>query len=100
MARARSRLALVARKLSLTRDADKFLERLDAKQYKQVVRKIFALASTDATPPDSLQLQGSDYRRADQGEFRIVYYFDADTVYVVLVGKRNDDEVYARAKNK
>ena len=90
----------MTRKLSLTRDADKFLERLDPKQYKQVVRKIFALAS-EATPPDSLQLQGSDYRRADQGEFRIVYYFDAaDTVYVVLVGKRNDDEVYARAKNK
>jgi mRNA interferase RelE/StbE len=87
------------RKLSLSNDSDKFLERLDAKQFKQVVRKILSLAS-DATPPDSIKLEGSDYRRTDQGEFRIVYKFDADTVYIVLVGKRNDDEVYARAKRK
>lgn len=89
----------MTRKLSLSGDADKFVARLDPKQFKQVVRKIFALAN-DATPPDSLKLEGSDYRRADQGEFRIVYFFDADTVHIVLVGKRNDDEVYARAKNK
>jgi mRNA interferase RelE/StbE len=87
------------RKLALANDADKFLARLDAKQFKQVVRKIFALAE-DPMPPDSLKLEGSDYRRADQGEFRIVYSFDADTVYIIVVGKRNDDEVYAKARKK
>ena len=87
------------RKLSLSNDADKFLERLDAKQFKQIVRKIFSLAS-DSVPPDSIKMEGSDYRRTDQGEFRIIYKFDMDTIYIVLVGKRNDDEVYSKAKRK
>ncbi len=83
-------------KLSLTNEADKFLERLDAKQYRQVVRKILALGD-DPLPPDSLQLSNSDRRRADQGEFRIIYSFDSETLYIYLVGKRNDDEVYRKA---
>ena len=39
------------RKLSLTNDADKFLDRLDAKQFKQVVRRILALAH-EPTPAE------------------------------------------------
>lgn len=89
----------MARKLSLTNDAKRFLDRLDAKQYRQVVRRILALID-DATPPDSIKLTGSEYRRVDQGEYRIVYSFDADTVYIVVVGKRNDDEVYAQTRRK
>ena len=87
------------RKLSLTNDADKFLDRLDAKQFKQVVRRILALAH-EPTPTDSIQMQGRRYRRVDQGEYRIVYFFDDDTVTIVIVGKRNDDEVYTRAERK
>ncbi len=36
----------------------------------------------------------------DEGEYRIVYRFDvdADLVEVILVGKRNDDEVYKQLK--
>jgi mRNA-degrading endonuclease RelE of RelBE toxin-antitoxin system len=38
--------------------------------------------------------------RVDSGEYRIVYCFDpnADLVEVILVGKRNDDEVYKQLK--
>ena len=89
----------MGRKLSMTGDADRFLERLDAKQYRQVVRRIFALAA-DATPPDSAWLEGSKLRRVDQGEYRIVYSFDTDTVFIIIVGKRNDDEVYAKLRRK
>lgn len=89
----------MARKLSLTNDAKRFLDRLDAKQYRQVVRRILALID-DATPPDSSKMTGSEYRRVDQGEYRIVYFLDADTVYIVVVGKRNDDEVYATTRRK
>jgi len=89
----------VGRRLSLTGDADRFLERLDAKQYRQVVRRIFALAA-DATPPDSARLEGSNLRRVDQGEYRIVYSFDTDTVFILVIGKRNDDEVYAKLRRK
>lgn len=38
------------------------------------------------------------YYRVDSGEYRIVYRFNAneDLVEVILVGKRNDDDVYKR----
>ena len=39
-------------------------------------------------------MKGRRYRRVDQGEYRIVYFFDEDTVTIVVVGKRNDDDVY------
>jgi mRNA interferase RelE/StbE len=87
------------RKLSMTHDADKFLANLDAKPFRQVVRKIFALGD-DPMPSDSIKLVGSDFYRVDQGEYRIVYLFDKDTLSIVVVGKRNDDEVYAKAKRK
>jgi len=83
----------------MTKDADKFLARLDAKQFRQVVRKIFALAD-DPTPSDSLKLEGSAFYRADQGEYRIVYFFDAELLSIVVIGKRNDDEVYDKVKRK
>ena len=85
------------RKLSLTNDTDKFLDRLDAKQFKQVVRRILALAH-EPTPTDSIQMKGRPYRRVDQGEYRIVYSFDEDIVTIVVVGKRNDDDVNIRAE--
>jgi mRNA interferase RelE/StbE len=46
-------------------------------------------------PQDYKALQGySDYYRVDQGEFRIIYEIRSEEVYIVRVGKRNDDEVY------
>lgn len=87
------------RRLATTKDADKFLAQLDAKAFRQVVRKFFALAD-QPIPPDARKLEGSNYYRADQGEYRIIYFFEPETLYVVLVGKRNDDEVYAQLKRK
>lgn len=63
-----------------------------------MVGKIVALAE-DSTPPDSKQLVGyAPLRRTDSGEYRIVYYTNATTVYVVLVGKRNDADVYKKLR--
>jgi mRNA interferase RelE/StbE len=87
------------RKLDLTRDAWKFLRGLEPKQYKQVVHKLLSLMD-DPTPYDSQALRGSDKRRADVGEYRIVYSLDAECVYVAVVGKRNDDEVYRDLKRR
>jgi mRNA-degrading endonuclease RelE of RelBE toxin-antitoxin system len=40
------------------------------------------------------------YRRADCGEYRIIYRLEEQTqaVHVILVGKRNGGEVYQRLK--
>lgn len=88
------------RKLDVSHDADKFLDGLAGKQYKQIVAKILDLVK-DPEPHDSQKLQGyEDLRRFDSGEFRVVYSFDEETLFVVLVGKRNDDEVYRDLKRK
>jgi mRNA interferase RelE/StbE len=82
------------RSLRFSRDAMKFADGLDPKQYKQVHSKIMSLM-INPRPNDSIQMKGREGRfRADIGEFRVIYSFDDDEVDIVLVGKRNDDEVY------
>jgi len=54
----------------------------------------------EAIPADSQAVRGSHYRRVDQGEYRIVYDIVEDTINIVMIGKRNDGEVYARLDRK
>lgn len=77
-----------------------FLNGLQPKIAAQIAKKVLAL-NVEPLPADSEQL--SDYQglyRVDSGEYRIVYrYFpEQDLVEVILVGKRNDDDVYKRLK--
>ena len=85
------------RRINLTKRAHKFLDRLPPKQRRQISGKLLHLAS-DPTPPDSKELKGFPYRRADIGEYRIVYHFDAEALYVPAIGKRNDEDIYRRLK--
>lgn len=87
-------------KIAITKSAGKFIKKLPPKQYRQVVSSILALRE-NPTPDDSKQLSGyPEYRRVDIGEYRIIYRFDNDTVYIAVIGKRNDDEVYKRFKHQ
>ncbi|MEQ9552758.1 MAG: type II toxin-antitoxin system RelE/ParE family toxin [Coleofasciculus sp. G3-WIS-01] len=75
-----------------------FLKGLQPKIAAQIAKKVLAL-NVDPLPTDSKQLSGyPDYYRVDSGEYRIVYRFNPnqDLVEVILVGKRNDDDVYKR----
>jgi mRNA interferase RelE/StbE len=87
------------RKLSVTRDAMKYVDGLAAKQYRQVVRRIFGLLQ-NPQPHDSSQLKGYEYWRVDQGEYRIIYKWDEEVVYVAVVDLRNDDAAYKRLKGR
>ena len=84
-----------------SRDARDFIEKLQHKQAKQVLWKVLDLCR-DPEPPDSSLLKNSKegYRRADIGEYRIIYRVLDDTLEILLVGKRNDDEVYRRFSRK
>ena len=83
-------------KLDLSRESKRFLDTLPPKQYRQVAKKVFSLMA-DPTPSDSSQLKGgSIYRRADIGEYRIVYNVENDCLKVYCIGKRNDAEVYKK----
>jgi mRNA interferase RelE/StbE len=88
------------KRLDVTRDAYKFLEDLKmAKQFRQVTMKLLALLA-DPQPADAEKLRGYDYYRVDVGEYRIVYRYDDTTVYIIVVAKRNDDEVYKQLARK
>jgi mRNA interferase RelE/StbE len=81
--------------LRMTKQALKACQGLDAKQYRQVVSAILALL-TNPEPHDSQQLRGATRgeRRLDVGEFRVIYAITDETVEILVVGKRNGDEVY------
>ena len=83
-------------KLNLEKSCFDFLDSLDKKQFKQVMVKVLKLL-VDPCPPDSKKLEGvQEGRRADQGEYRILYTVDQarQEVQVWKIGKRNSDEVY------
>jgi mRNA interferase RelE/StbE len=81
------------RLLDLTPRSRKYLADLPAKQFRQLVTKVFGLLE-EPLPPDARPLKGFPYHRADAGEYRIIYRFDDRSVRVVLIGKRNDAAVY------
>lgn len=75
-----------------------FLKGLQPKIAAQIAKKTWSL-NINPLPVDSKQLKGySNLYRVDSGEYRIVYRFkpQEDLVEVILVGKRNDDEVYKK----
>lgn len=88
--------------LRLDGDVLRFLsnrKQLPPKHFRQIALKIFALL-LDPFPPDCKPVL--DAWRVDTGEYRILYdvFTPEKTVVVLLVGKRNDDEVYKRFARK
>ncbi len=84
--------------INILKFADYVLKKLPIKHKKQIIQKIITLA-TNPIPNDSKVIKGFiEYRRADIGEYRIIYKFSNITLFVVLIGKRNDDEVYRKFK--
>jgi mRNA interferase RelE/StbE len=87
-------------KLDYTKDFLKELADLPPKHFKQVVSRVLALTG-DPLPADSKQLQErGGLRRVDSGEYRIIYDVTDNTVRIILIGKRNDDEVYRLLERK
>jgi len=80
-------------KLLISKKAQKFLDKLPPKQFRQIVKKVFALLE-EPRPHDSEELRGYPFLRNDVGEYRVIYDVQEDTFRLILVGKRNDAEVY------
>ena len=85
--------------LKTTKSVAKFVKALPAKQFRQVWIKVLELLA-EPYPNDSAKLHGYDFYRVDIGEYRIVYQVVDDCLELILMGKRNDDEVYKQLKNK
>jgi mRNA interferase RelE/StbE len=85
-------------KLEITNHTFNFIKQLPPKQFKQIHLAIYDLMKKPESH-DSKKLKGfSDLLRKDIGEYRIIYRFDSENLYIELIGKRNDDEVYKQMK--
>lgn len=87
------------RTLRPSRAAAKFVAELPPKPFRQVWLKVLSLLA-DPYPHDSAQLIGYAFHRVDTGEYRIVYRVTELEVELLLIGKRNDDEIYKQLKRK
>jgi mRNA interferase RelE/StbE len=83
--------------ISLQDKALKFVKALAPKQAKQIFVKLFELTE-NPKPHDSQKLKGfkEDIYRVTSGEFRIAYKISENTINVIIIGKRNDDEIYEK----
>lgn len=88
--------------LNLTKDALKFLQGIERKHAGQLALKIFALMhELDTSDVKGLKGSLATYLRADCGEYRIIYrVIDNHELQIILIGKRNDDEVYKSLRRK
>ena len=84
-------------KIKVSNDSAKFLRSREPKHKRQIAAKLQSLRE-ESEPADSETLKGSnrEYRRADIGEYRIIYRVSSNTLYVDAIGKRNDGAVYKR----
>jgi mRNA interferase RelE/StbE len=79
----------------VSKHAADFLEKLPKKKSEQILRKILALCN-DPFPLDYKKLKGNQFYRSRIGEHRIVYEVHDNELYIFLIGKRNDDDVYRK----
>jgi len=84
-------------RINLSRQVLKRLKKLPDKHAKQVSTKITELTFNPYLQ-DSLKLKGYPYHKVDIGEYRIVYCVEEETLEILLIDKRNDDEVYKQLK--
>ena len=89
-------------KYRITKDAEKAMDKMPDKHFCQVYDAVEALR-VNPEPEDSRELAGNvapRRRRKDVGEYRIIYWHDEEYLYIDVVGKRNDGDVYRKAKRK
>lgn len=89
-------------KRRISKDAEKAMDKMPDKHFCQVYDAVEALRVNPA-PGDSRELVSNvtpKRRRKDAGEYRIIYWYDDECLYIDVVGKRNDGDVYRMAKKK
>lgn len=88
------------REISIAKIAKKFLRRLPPKHERQVLERITKLAEDPYAPDTQFLKNKKPLRRADIGEYRIVYEIRALLIEVVAAGKRNDSEIYKQIERR
>jgi len=85
--------------IDFSTQAIKYLKKLSGKPAKQIKKKLSELR-INPYPQDSAKLLGYPFHRVDQGEYRIIYIVNDDTLEIKIVAKRNDDEAYKKLQRQ
>lgn len=81
-------------RIDASRQAAAFLQSIPAKHARQIVERIEALARDPAKQPHE-ELRGyAPMRRMRSGEYRVIFRIEAETLFLLLIGRRNDDDIY------
>ena len=82
-------------KIILSKSSEAFLNRLPEKHLQQILMRLEDLAK-NPPPLDQVALKGNlrNYSRISSGEYRIIFTIADNNLQIVLVGKRNDAEIY------
>ena len=80
-------------RLKLSKEAARFLEKIPAKHVRQIAERIAALQADPTVPTEDLK-NHPPFRRLKSGEYRIIHFIEDGTLYITLIGKRNDDDIY------
>ena len=83
----------------LSNDAIRFLKKRDSKQFMQVFQAINALCA-NPRPADSIAMGDKQHFRKDVGEFRVIYKFNNEYLFVSVIGQRNDGAAYQEFERK
>lgn len=89
-------------KVKPTKDFCDTLNGMQEKQFKQIWSCLLNLL-VNPRPHDSKKIGEYKERpiyRVDSGEYRLVYQYDEVLLYPLILGKRNDDQVYKEMKRK
>ncbi len=78
-------------------DALEFIQTLDPKRAAQIWKKIQQLCE-DPTSGNNRKLEGSSFSRMRAGDYRIIFEVEGEKLNVILVGPKQNDEVYKTLK--
>jgi len=85
--------------LILEHRVKKFIAKLPTKTKKQVSKALLNL-TLNPLPHNAKQLIGyNPYLRLAVGEYRVIYKFDKTNIHIIIIGKRNDGDVYKRFRH-
>lgn len=85
---------MIMRKVNFSKQAEKILDKLHVSNRKQailIVKEVQSLAS-NPLPKNCKKLKGYKYYRVRVGNYRIIYHFSDEVLFVTIINKR--DVVY------
>ena len=88
-------------KIILSKSSEAFLNRLPEKHLQQILMRMEDLAK-NPPPLDQVALKGNlrNYSRISSGEYRIIFTMEGNILKIILIGKRNDGEIYKILQRK